>query len=319
MKKLSVAFSLLVISLLCIGSAHANHLSGYVYCDVNNDGSIDSSDTPLAGVTITATGTDGYTDTTNTDTSGYYGFGFPGTDQTYTLTIGGPGLPQDSIVVLPAPPYSFTFGGGIWQFEVNWLISSQTCRTVQTGACWLTAGGVKFDSVLGFKAAQGGPKFSFGGNTFPGCSPTAGDGGQWNFVDHQMKIHFQGWQVDQVTCGNVAGIPPGSTSPPTPFNFIEFSGWGTIKGIAGNKGPFAPKYYFVVRAEDRNEPGNEKALLPDGGDMIDRIFLRVFTNTLDPLASTTYMIGTDDNPPSAIGVPLTITGGNIQIHISSCP
>jgi len=244
---------------------------------------------------------------------------FPYIFQSYTLAVGGPGLPPDSSIVLPTPPYSITFSSDVTQFEVNWLISSQTCRTVQTGACWLTAGGVKFDSILGFKAAERGPKFSFGGNTFPGCSPTAGDGGQWNFVDHQQKIHFQGWQVDQVRCGNVDGIPPGSTSPPTPFNYIEFSGWGTIKGLGGNKASFAPRYFFIVRAEDRNEPGNENALLPDGGNKIDRLFLRVYTSTLDPLGSTTYMIGTDALPPSTIGVPITITGGNIQIHISSCP
>jgi hypothetical protein len=175
---------------------------------------------------------------------------------------------------------------------------------------------VKFDSVLGIKAAQRGPRFSFGGNTFPGCSPTAGDGGQWNFVDHARKLHFQGWRVDQVVCGNVPGIPPGSTSPPTQFNYIEFSGVGTMNGIGGNKVSY-DRVYFFVRAEDRNEPGNENALLPDGGDLIDRVFLRVYTNPLDPVGSIIYLLDVDGN--AATVDPITITGGNIQIHISSCP
>ena len=320
MKKLFIVFSLLFISFLFIVPAHAMHLTGYIICDVNNNGSFDPSvDTPLVNVTVTATGDDGSVYTKNTDSTGYYSIDFPYKIQSYTLALSGPGLPVDSIIVLPVSPYSVTFSSAITSIEYNWLISSSTCRTVQTGACWLTAGGVKFDSTLGFKAAESGPKFSFGGNTFPGCSPTAGDGGQWNFVDHGLKIHFQGWQVDQVRCGNIGGdVPDGSTSPPTPFNYIEFQGWGTIKGISGNKGPFYDRYYFVARAEDRNEPGNEKALLPGGGALIDRLFLRVYTNTLDPIDSTTYMIGTNVDS-SVIGLPVTITGGNIQIHISSCP
>jgi len=313
MKKISITISILVISLLFIGPAYANHIAGYVYCDVNSNGSFDLSDTPLANVTLTATGTGG-TATTTTSSDGSYQFAFAAGVASYTVEIDPATLPAGSSIILP-PSNIVLFDGVTGIRELNWLISSQAC---QTGACWLTAGGVKFDSILGFKAAESGPKFSFGGNTFPGCSSTAGDGGQWNFVDHGMKIHFQGWQVNQVRCGNVAGIPPGSTSPPTPFNYIEFSGWGTIKGIAGNKGPFAPKYYFVARAEDRNEPGNEKALLPDGGAMIDRLFLRVYTSTIDPISSTTYLIGTNVDT-SLIGLPVTITGGNLQIHISSCP
>jgi hypothetical protein len=313
MKKIFITVSILIISLLFIGPAYAYYITGHVYCDVNGNGSIDTSDTPLANVKITATGTGG-TATITTGTDGYYEFIFYESVASYLVTIDMATLPGGSSIILPVSN-TVVFDGSTHSIELNWLISSQAC---QAGACWLTAGGVKFDSILGFKAAESGPKFSFGGNTFPGCSPTAGDGGQWNFVDHGRKIHFQGWQVDQVRCGNVDGIPSGSTSPPTPFNYIEFSGWGTIKGIAGNKGPFAPTYYFVARAEDRNEPGNEKALLPGGGALIDRLFLRVYTNTFDPIGSTTYMIGTNVDS-SLIGLPVTITGGNIQIHISSCP
>ena len=315
MKKLFIIISSLMFTLLFFGPAYGCHVSGNIYCDLGFTGQIDTSDIPLVNIKITVIGSDGYYNQTTTDSNGYYYLELSVTYQNYTLTIGPDGLPAGAQIIIPTTnPYSFATAPSVVEFVLNGLISSQAC---QSGACWLTAGGVKFDSVLGFKAAESGPRFSFGGNTFPGCSPTAGDGGQWNFVDHGLKIHFQGWQIDQVVCGNVPGIPAGSESPPTPFNYIEFSGWGTIKGIAGNKGPFAPKYYFFVRAEDRNEPGNEKALLPDGGDMIDRLFLRVYTNQSDPIGSTYYLLDLDGN--SATVDPITITGGNIQIHISSCP
>ncbi|NJD61341.1 MAG: hypothetical protein FIA93_01300 [Deltaproteobacteria bacterium] len=316
MKKLFIIFSFLMLSLLFLGPSYACYVEGRIYCDVNNNGIIDSNDIPMPNVKVSTYLNNLPYSEDFTDSNGHY-YITVGVPYTWTLKIGPEGLPADAQIVKPASyPYSFETTNDTVKIEVDFLISSSTCQQAG-GACWLTAGGVKFDSVLGFKAGESGPRFSFGGNTFPGCSPTAGDGGQWNFVDHGLKIHFQGWQVDEVKCGNVAGIPPGSTSPVTPFNFIEFSGWGTIKGIAGNKGPFADQYYFFVRAEDRNEPGNEKALLPGGGALVDRLFLRVYTNPSDPVGSIVYLLDMDGNPATVD--PITITGGNLQIHISSCP
>ena len=64
-------------------------LAGFVYVDANNNGSMDSGETPIAGVLVTLTGTDDLGDSvsqsTNTDATGAYSFGDlrPGT---YTLT-----------------------------------------------------------------------------------------------------------------------------------------------------------------------------------------------------------------------------------------
>ncbi len=311
MKKTVIVLSVLAISLLTMGPAYGCYVSGKVLCDVGDVGVIGPADIPLANVKVIVTGTDFYQETL-TDSDGYYYITLLDTLLDYTIKIEG--LPADAVLVLPASnPLPFSITAENLTAQIDWLVSSQTCRS---GACWLTAGGVKFEPVLGIKAAEKGPKFSFGGNTFPGCSPTAGDGGQWNFVDHAMKLHFQGWSIDRVTCGNVIGIPEGSTSPRTPYNFIEFSGTGTMKGIAGNKVSYDPVYFFV-RAEDRNEPGNEKALLPDGGELVDRLFLHVFSNLLDPNGSTLYLIDANNDPATVD--PVTITGGNIQLHISSCP
>ncbi len=304
---LSVAFFVLVGA----GNVLAWNASGKVGCDVNANGVPDSGDVPLVGVTVTITRTDGpggpFTGTT--DSSGAYLIALPDFPASYTMTL-GPGLPLDAQFISPASnsvPFSLTFEAKT--FTQNWFIGSATCRA---GACWLTGGGVKFEPLLGILAAERGPKHSFGGNVFPGCSPTAGDGGQWNHIAHGLRLHFQGWAIDEVVCGNVSGIPPGSTSPVTPFNYIEFRGTGTLKGIKGNP-VFYENVTFFARAEDRNEPGNEKAAQPGGGAYIDRYFLRVNAANGDLL-----LLVDGDGDPNTVD-PVTITGGNLQIHISSCP
>jgi hypothetical protein len=314
-----------MFTLLFLGSAYACAVSGKIYCDVNNNGIIDSEDKVLPNVKVTVKGDDWWFDRyILTDGNGEYVIPLEYYGPNFTLTVGPDGLPADAIFIIPdTNPHRFSTIDGNWNPVINVLISSKTCQSVSSGACWMTAGGVKFIPELGYNAAEKGPRFNFGGNTFPGCSPTAGDGGQWSFVDRAQNIHFQAWQIDQVTCGNVTGIPPGSTSPVTPFNYIDFSGWGTIKPIAGN-GAAAKKaaavepkkVYFFAHFEDRNEPGNLNAL-PDEGAKVDRLYLRVWTDLNNPPGSIIYLINGSVDPATVD--PVLITGGNIQIHISSCP
>ena len=117
---------------------------------------------------------------------------------------------------------------------------------------------------------------SIGGNVNPGCSPTAGDGGNWNLIDHDAKLHIQIRHIEVVKCGNIPESirPPGSDSPKTPFNFIEWMGTGTIKGISGNKVNACPVYFFA-RAEDRNEPGSKETL---GPAFIDRYWIGAYSD-----------------------------------------
>lgn len=176
------------------------------------------------------------------------------------------------------------------------------------GRCWLTGGGAKFPSDDGH-----GPNHSWGGNVNPGCSPTAGEGGQWNHVDHDQEFHAQGRAIQVVRCGNVVGIPPGSTSPVTPFNFIEFQGTGTFKGVAGNKIEDVGEVFFFARAEDRNEPGSNGQ---NDGAGKDRYFLHVFSDPTNP-AGTTLLLVDEDGDPTTVD-PITITDGNMQLHISGC-
>lgn len=180
-------------------------------------------------------------------------------------------------------------------------------RKKPEGRCWLTGGGAKV-----FEDGNGKPVHSFGGNINPGCSPTAGDGGSWNDVWHAGELHFHGQHIEVIRCGNVAGIPEGSESPVTPFNFIEFEGTGTLKGIRSNEADYGTVYFFG-RYEDREEPGSRGQQDPDARD---RYFLHVFSDPANPAASTLMLVDQDGDATTVD--PLVVTTGNLQMHFKPC-
>jgi hypothetical protein len=215
-------------------------------------------------------------------------------------------LDGDSVTI-PFAPNSTT--------TLEWLVDGPAC-----GSCWLTGGGAYIDPLLRLPmATQGGkkgkPEHSFGGNVYPGCSPTAGDGGNWNHVTRDgINLHFRGTHIEVVQCGNVTPPPPaGSHSPETPFNFIEFKGVGTLKGVHGNKADFGTVLFFA-RAEDHNEPGSKGA---NDGSLIDRYYLRVY-QVIENVEVDLLVIsnGSGATEPKDLVVP--ITDGNLQLHVSSC-
>jgi hypothetical protein len=213
-----------------------------------------------------------------------------------------------------SPSTDTVLATGTCQTNTSTATASATCEQ-EGGQCWLTAGGVKFSPITGTTMAEvkdNGPLDSVGGNVYPGCNATSGDGGNWNHIAHKKKLHFQGTDIQVIRCGNIAGIDPGSESPVTPFNFIEFKGTGSLKGISGNKDDFGTVCFFA-HVEDRNEPGNENALLPNGGANVDRYYLNVF----DCSSHASLLLIDMDGVVATID-PITITGGNFQIHISSC-
>jgi hypothetical protein len=161
--------------------------------------------------------------------------------------------------------------------------------------CWMTAGGAKFEPSANLRLATRGPRVSFGGNVAPGCDLDPGAGGQWNHVDHDLKLHFQGFVVTDVACD---GLP--TDSPDAPVNHITFNGTGRVQGIEGLKG--VPASYesvcFTAQAIDWAEPATKT-------DPMDQYFIRVWDcngTGLDILS-----LGTAE-------APITITDGNIQIH-----
>jgi hypothetical protein len=308
MKRLIVATAALML-LVGASAAFAFPFYGYVTCEGNGQ--------PMAGLVVTTASTDGqgfYAQAT-TDLDGRFDFHLPGIIACYRVTIET--APGDHMASPAEGYYDFCTIVGVYEYSQDFVVYSPTCVEVPEMACWLTAGGAKFSPLTGTLLGQSGrikaaKEFNWGGNVYPGCSPTAGDGGQWNTIDAAQKLHFQGFEIEVVRCGNVEGIPPGSTSPETPYNFIEFQGTGRVQGIQGNKADY-PLVYFFARAEDRNEPGSNG--MRDGAGK-DRFFLNVYTDQADPVGSSLILVDLDGDPATVD--PLIITDGNMQIHISSC-
>ena len=168
---------------------------------------------------------------------------------------------------------------------VDVVLGGTFCSTPPPpGPCWLTGGG-----TIG--KAKGTPNYSFGGVVYPGCSPKAADGGNWNVIDHAAGLHFSGQQIIVDSCSGVA-----TKSPKVNVNIIDFHGVGILSGIGGN--PDATiAVSFVGRAVDNLESG--------GGS--DSLYLVVSDGS-----SIVLQIG---NSPAD---PAILSTGNLQIHTSSC-
>jgi hypothetical protein len=138
---------------------------------------------------------------------------------------------------------------------------------------------------------KGQPHYSYGGVVYPGCSPKAADGGNWNVIDHFAGLHFQGQHIIVDSCSGVA-----TRSPKVDVNIIDFHGDGIITGIGGNPDSKAD-VTFVGRAVDNHEPGHDTDLL----------FISVSDGS-----SVLLQIGNSADDPAVI------TTGNLQIHTSSC-
>jgi hypothetical protein len=154
------------------------------------------------------------------------------------------------------------------------------------GDCWLTGGG-----TIGKSKGQGQPPISFGGVVYPGCSPKAAEGGNWNVIDHARGLHFQGQQIIVDGCSGVS-----TQSPKVNVNIIDFHGFGVIGGIGGNPEDRVA-VTFVGRGVDRAESGAGNDLLflsvSDGSGVV----LQIGASAVDPAVLTT---------------------GNLQIHTTSC-
>ena len=299
-------FKGLCLALLIWGAgavaANAWFAEGYIYCDANQNGQIDVGvDVGLQSVLMVVVNTSGtFSNASWTAADGFFIVEVPEVNDSYVVFASAATLAAGSVTLVPAAGlYSFTITSNQTMFAGDFLINtgaacpSNTPPT--TGACWLTGGGTI--------KAKGKPEHSFGGVVYPGCNPKSAGGGNWNHVAHSLGLHFKGTEMGVVTCGNIPGIPPGSQSPKTPFNYIEFQGTGTLKGIGGNQADYGQVYFFA-HCEDRHEPGKG----------VDRYYLRVYAAD----GTTLLLVSADSANPLDVA-PVAISTGNLQIHVSSCP
>jgi len=290
-------------SLILASSLLASHAwvkVGNVYCDSNTNGLIDAGDMPVQSVLVIVTNQSGtFSNASWTTAAGLFVMNLPDAPDQFIDYIHPDTLPLGTTHVLP--PFSL-FSTTTNQTTVtnNFLIQNPACICNNTNpppptnsGCWLTGGG-----TISIGSGRGQPTYSYGGVVNPGCSPTAAGGGNWNLVAHTAKLHFKGLEIQVLNCGNVPGYPPGSSSPRSPNNFIEFQGVGTLKGISGNKANHGIVYFFG-HAEDLGEPGKG----------VDRLYLRVY----DSAGNTLLLISGDAAHPLNVS-PVTVSTGNLQIH-----
>jgi len=302
----------LTLAALVVGSpsAMAWHICGTVYCDANGNSIQDSEDTPLAGVTVRVVGVNGaaFNEAAVTGPDGVYCVRLLDVDASYCASLED--IPNNAPVV---GGNSYCFDGIDGWLTKDWLVDAAACRS----SCWMTAGGVKFEPLVNEDLAEAkfekGPNDSFGGNVYPGCSAFAGDGGHWNHVSHRLGLHLNGQDQHVIECGNVPGTEPGTDSPVCTVNYIHWEGWGTVSPVNGRDADKKVPVYYEAKVEDRAEPGNLKGAKNQPDD-VDRYFIKVWYANPDGSKGAEvpgFEFGSFD-------APILVTGGNLQIHCTSC-
>lgn len=223
-----------------------------------------------------------------TDSIGYYAIALPGAGD-YTVCLDPTSVPTD--ITSFTGCQKFSVSPTDLYATVNFSMTGPWCGPVPPGPCWLTGGG-----TIG--KTKGVPDFSYGGVVYPGCSPEAAEGGNWNVVAHAQGLHFKGLVIEVISCGGVS-----DKAPKVDVNTIDFQGVGILEGVDGN--PMTMKAVcFRAQAIDKGEPGGGK----------DALYLNV---TDCDTGASLLLISTDTAHPTVIA-PVDISTGNLQIHTTSC-
>ena len=200
---------------------------------------------------------------------------------TYTFCVDESTLPAGALIRRPCQTVTTSLAAPVLEF----VLEGDFCdETPPQGECWMTGGGT-------IDRSRRVPNYSFGGVVYPGCSPKAAEGGNWNVVDHNTGLHFQGQDIIVDSCSGV-----NTRSPRVNVNIIDFHGTGIIAGIGGNPEAKIP-VTFEGRVIDNLEPG--------GG--ADKLYIKVNNGAIVML-----QIG------NSAADPATTSTGNLQIHTSSC-
>jgi hypothetical protein len=279
-----------------VRNSRAWTISGFVFCDANQNEQIDTGDVPVPGVLVVVTNLSGTFSNANFTTTPDGGFvlDVPSGPDSYVEYIHPLTLPGDAFGVLPGGGvYAFTLDETQTNFTGNFLISSASCTNVTpppppvTNNCCVVACG-------SFGPKKGKPLYTFAGSVLPACGCTNGDSGVWEVIAQCSKLHFQGCQFEIVNCGDET-----SSTSSCAIHFIEFQGTGILKGIAGCKANFG-LVYFHARAEDH-------------GDRGDSLYFRAF----DADGNTLLLISSDSTDATDVA-PLPICDGKIVVGHDCC-
>jgi len=217
-----------------------------------------------------------------TDNLGIVGFCGLTLGTTYTICVDESTLPAGATLRKPCQTVTLvTMADPVVEFVLDGPFCGET---PPPGECWMTGGGT-------IDRSRKTPHYSYGGVVYPGCSPFAAGGGNWNVVDHVAGLHFQGQNIIVDQCSGVS-----TRSPRVNVNIIDFHGTGIIEGNSGNPTAQIP-VTFVGRVIDNLEPG--------GG--ADKLFISVSDGS-----TIVLQIG------NSAADPATTSTGNLQIHTSSC-
>ncbi len=274
------------LMLLVGGSAYAWHASGHVYCDANQDRTLDGSDLPMEGVGVDVESTTGpFSASGFTDASGAFFIALPDTPDSYRETLDPTTLPSDATFVDPSVnEHLFSLTDVDLEDDRNWLIDSATCREGGGTGCRVTGGGndtAGIDASGGWDGtlAQGKSKgqsngfnrYTFGGQAGANTGEQPQPMGEWthhqqsgpdgSFVFHAGTASAPtGTEIDVIVCSDEGYCSP---ARPAPNKQIDFAGVGTFKNIKdpsaplGNVVPGETYHWFEVHIEDLGEPGGE--------------------------------------------------------------
>jgi hypothetical protein len=278
----------IALLLLTVGTADARSARGHVYCDANQNRTVDPLlDIAMGNVVVDLTNlinTFIGSDTTMSDGSFY--FSLPAINDSYRETLDETTLPADAeFIIPPTNEHLFTTTDTVTSNYQDWLIDSTTC-TGETGGegCRVTGGGNDtagidpdggWDETLaeGNSPGQGNGfnRYTFGGQAGANTGEQPQPKGEWthhqqsgpdgSFVFHAGTASAPtGTEIDRIVCSDEGYCSP---ARPAPDKQIDFAGVGTFKNIKNPSAPLAnivegeTYHWFEVHIEDLGEPGAE--------------------------------------------------------------
>jgi hypothetical protein len=299
MKKIYLLSASALLFFALAGTARALNVTGFVFCDANQNGVIDAGDVGIPGVTVVFTNLiSNFTNSAVTAADGSFSAAIPPFDplperrdplaQIYGEGLDTNTLPPGFTILIPTaitnltdrPGYFFQYGtveGTNFIFNSglgtttngDWLIDSPFCHS--NAACKLSGGG---------NISSSGKKPD---HTFGGSISSTPPSGSWTDVAHALKLKFETTTIQTVTCGS---------------GTMDVTGTGTLQGIGGNKANF-DSVLFTLHVEDHGTPGKR----------VDTYYLRVYTAD----GTTLLLVSSDPGDPTVIS-PVPITHGNLSVQ-----